>query len=211
MGGWIMPSEFPYGSASAALRASAPGRAPTGAMSSTQLPGDPPAHAPMRVVPSATSPWLALAGWVALTALAGTLGAIASVDAREFYAALERPRWAPPGRVFGPVWTVLYALMAVAAWLVWRERGWARARGALGMFVLQLALNALWSWLFFAWHRGGLAFADVLALLGVLVATIVAFARIRALAAWLLVPYVAWVSFAAALNFAVWQRNPALL
>jgi translocator protein len=165
----------------------------------------------MRVVPSATSPWLALAGWVASTALAGTLGAIASVDAREFYAALERPRWAPPGRVFGPVWTVLYALMAVAAWLVWRERGWARARGALGLFVLQLALNALWSWLFFAWHRGGLAFADVLALLAVLVATVVAFARIRALAAWLLVPYVAWVSFAAALNFAVWRLNAGVL
>ncbi len=157
------------------------------------------------------NPWLALAGWIALCAVAGAIGAIASVSAAQFYTALERPNWAPPAGVFGPVWTLLYVTMGVAAWLVWRERGWSRARGALGLFVLQLACNALWSWLFFGWHLGGLAFADILVLLALIVATIVAFARIRRLAAWLLAPYLAWVTFAALLNYFVWQLNPRLL
>jgi tryptophan-rich sensory protein len=100
--------------------------------------------------------------------------------------------------------------MAVAAWLVWRERGFARARGALGLFLAQLALNALWSWLFFAWHRGALAFADIIVLLALIVATMVSFAKIRQLAGWLLAPYLAWVSFATLLNYSVWQRNPVL-
>ena len=95
----------------------------------------------VRVTPSPVNPWLALAGWIALCAAAGVLGAIASVRAAEFYATLERPVWAPPAEVFGPVWTLLYMSMAVAAWLVWRERTWARARGALGLFVLQLVFQ----------------------------------------------------------------------
>jgi tryptophan-rich sensory protein len=165
----------------------------------------------MRIVPSPVNPWLGLAGWVLLTTLAGGLGAIASADARSFYSALERPPWAPPAAVFGPVWTLLYMGMAVAAWLVWRERGFSRARGALGLFIVQLGANALWSWLFFAWHRGAGAFADIVLLLALIVATLVAFARIRRAAAWLLVPYLAWVCFATALNWSVWQRNPALL
>ena len=172
-------------------------------MPSTQL--------PLRVVPSRVHPVLSLVGWVALCAGAGAIGAIASVNAQVFYAQLDRPAWAPPASVFGPVWTCLYLAMAVAAWLVWRERGWARARGALGLFVLQLACNALWSWLFFGWHRGALAFADIVLLLVLIVATIVSFARIRRVAAWLLAPYLAWVSFAAALCFSVWQRNPQML
>src|SRR3954470_22090068 len=135
--------------------------------------------APLRVVPSRVNPWLALAGWLSLTLATGGLGAIASIDARAFYATLAQPPWAPPSAVFGPVWTLLYIGMAVAAWLVWRERGFARARGALGLFLLQLAANALWSWLFFAWHLGGAAFADILVLLALLVATTVAFGRIR--------------------------------
>lgn len=165
----------------------------------------------LRTMPSPVSPWLALVLWLALCAAAGAIGAVASVDAKEFYATLDQPAWAPPAGLFGPVWTLLYASMGVAAWLVWRERGWARARGALGLFVIQLAVNALWSWLFFAWHRGAWAMADILFLLGLIVATLVAFARIRKLAAWLLVPYLAWVSFAAALNYSVWRLNPQLL
>jgi tryptophan-rich sensory protein len=156
-------------------------------------------------------PWLSLLLWLALVATAAAIGAIASAQAPEFYASLDKPGWAPPASVFGPVWTLLYASMGIAAWLVWRERGWARARGALGLFVLQLALNAIWSWLFFRWHLGGLAFADILALLGLIVATLASFARIRRLAGWLLVPYLAWVCFATALNYSVWQRNPLLL
>jgi benzodiazapine receptor len=166
---------------------------------------------PLRIVPSGTNPWIALIGWLALSALVGAIGAIASVDAKQFYGQLRQPAWAPPAWVFGPVWSLLYMAMAVAAWIVWRERSWARARGALGLFVAQLALNALWSWLFFAWHRGALAFVDIVLLILLIVSTIVAFARIRRLAAWLLAPYLAWVCFAAALNFAVWQLNPQAL
>jgi benzodiazapine receptor len=165
----------------------------------------------LRTVPSAIPPWLGLVLWVLLCAAAGAIGAIASADAPRFYGSLTQPTWAPPSQVFGPVWTCLYLLMAVAAWLVWRERGWARARGALGMFVLQLVINAAWSWLFFGAHEGALAFADIVVLLALILATIVAFARIRALAAWLLVPYLLWVSFATALNWSVWQLNPQLL
>jgi translocator protein len=167
--------------------------------------------ASLRIVPSPVNPWLALAGWLLLSAAAGALGALASIDARDFYASLERPRWAPPAGVFGPVWTLLYLLMAVAAWLVWRERGFARARGALGLFIVQLGANALWSWLFFAWHRGAWAFADILVLLVLIVATLFAFWRIRKVAAVLLIPYLLWVSFATALNYSVWQLNPRLL
>jgi tryptophan-rich sensory protein len=156
-------------------------------------------------------PWLALLGWLAACAAAAVIGGIASANAPQFYAALSKPSWAPPPGLFGPVWTVLYALMGVSAWLVWRERGWASARGALTLFLVQLAFNALWSWLFFAWHRGALAFADIVLLLVLIVATIAAFARIHAFAAWLLVPYLAWVSFATALSYSVWQRNPQLL
>ena len=165
----------------------------------------------LRVVPSAVDPRLALAGWLSLCAVAGSIGAFASITAPEFYASLARPPWAPPAGIFGPVWTLLYMAMGLAAWQVWRERGWSRARGALGLFVLQLACNALWSWLFFGWHRGGLAFADIVVMLVLIVATMVAFARIRRLAAWLLAPYLAWVSFAALLNYSVWQLNPLLL
>jgi tryptophan-rich sensory protein len=165
----------------------------------------------LRITPSPVNPWLALAGWVALCVIAGAIGAVASIDAKEFYATLDQPAWAPPSAVFGPVWTLLYISMALAAWLVWRERGFARARGALGLFIAQLALNALWSWLFFAWHRGAFAFVDIVALLLLILATIVSFAKIRRLAAWLLAPYLAWVSFATLLNYSVWQRNPLVL
>lgn len=165
----------------------------------------------LRTAPSSVPPWLGLVLWVGLCAAAGALGAIASAEAPEFYASLTRPSWAPSARVFGPVWSFLYLSMAVSAWLVWRERGWARARGALGLFVAQLVLNTAWSWLFFRAHDGALALADILALLALILATLVAFARIRALAAGLLVPYLLWVSFATALNWSVWRLNPQLL
>ena len=101
--------------------------------------------------------------------------------------------------------------MALSAWLVWRQGGWHSNRAALGLYVAQLVVNVLWSWLFFAWKLGGAAFADILLLLVLIVATMLAFARRRALAAWLLLPYLAWVSFATALNHAVWQLNPSVL
>ncbi|MCR8713437.1 TspO/MBR family protein [Stenotrophomonas indicatrix] len=152
-----------------------------------------------------------LLGWAIVTSLAAALGARASISAADFYASLTLPAWAPPGSVFGPVWTVLYALMALAAWLVWRQGGWRAAAPALALYLLQLALNVLWSWLFFGWKQGALAFADIALLLALIVATIVAFHRVRPAAAWLLLPYLAWVMFASALNYAVWQANPAVL
>lgn len=150
---------------------------------------------------------LGLIGWLLATLATGAVGALATRNAREFYAGLVRPAWAPPGWLFGPVWTTLYLLMGVAAWLVWRQAGWTGARVALSFFVGQLVANALWSWLFFAWRRGGLAFAEVILLAGLIVATMLAFARVRPLAAVLLVPYLAWVTFATALTYALWRAN----
>ena len=152
---------------------------------------------------------LGLVGWLAAAFAAGAVGAAASVDASSFYAQLAKPPWAPPAWVFGPVWSALYALMGIAAWLVWRSPGTHRA--ALGLFGAQLAANSLWSWLFFGWHRGALAAVEVLVLLALIVATMVGFWRVRRAAAWLLAPYLLWVCFASALTWAVWRRNPGLL
>lgn len=154
---------------------------------------------------------LALAGWILLAGSAGAVGSVASVRAGSFYLALERPAWAPPPWLFGPVWTALYVTMGVAAWLVWRERGHVRVRPALALFVVQLAFNALWTWLFFVWRRGGLAFAEILLLAALVLATAAVFGRVRRLAGALLLPYLAWVLFAAALTWAVWRRNPNVL
>jgi tryptophan-rich sensory protein len=154
---------------------------------------------------------LGLAGWLVVTFVAAAIGGAASVNAGSFYTQLVLPELAPPSWVFGPVWTVLYFAVGIAAWLIWRADGFRAARGALTLFLAQLALNALWSWLFFGWHRGALAFADILLLWVLIIATLIAFWRVRALAGWLLVPYLLWVSFASALNYAVWQLNPRYL
>lgn len=150
---------------------------------------------------------LGLIGWLLVSFAAGAVGAFATRHAREFYAGLAKPPWAPPGWLFGPVWTVLYLMMGVAAWLVWRQGGWRGAAVALSLFLAQLLCNALWSWLFFAWRRGGLAFADIVLLAALIVATALAFARVRTLAAVLLIPYLAWVTFATALTYALWRSN----
>lgn len=152
-----------------------------------------------------------LLGWGLVTFAAAAVGARASTSAAGFYTTLALPAWAPPASVFGPVWSLLYAMMAIAAWLVWRERGWRDAQPALALYLVQLAVNALWSWLFFGWKLGALAFADILVLITLVGATIVAFARIHRGAAVMLLPYLAWISFASALNFAVWRANPGLL
>jgi tryptophan-rich sensory protein len=151
--------------------------------------------------------FLGLVGWLALAYTAAAVGAAASVNAQGFYAQLSLPGWAPPGWLFAPVWSVLYASMGVAAWLVWRARGFAGARTALTLFVIQLMANALWSWLFFAWRQGALSFAEILALWCLILATIVAFWCINKLAGVLLLPYLGWVSFAAALTFRIWRLN----
>ncbi len=152
-----------------------------------------------------------LIGWFLVSFAVSAAGAIASIEARDFYAELVRPDWAPPGWLFGPVWTLLFALMAVSAWLMWRNGGFRAHRIALSLFLVQLVFNALWSWLFFAWRLGGPAFLDILLLWVLILATLVAFWRVQRLAGILLLPYLLWVSFAAFLNYAIWQLNPALL
>lgn len=164
-----------------------------------------------RLHPSKPKQIMGLVGWLAISFIASGIGAMASMRADSFYGQLVQPTWAPPSSVFGPVWTILYALMGIAAWLVWRAGGFRANRAALTLFLVQLAVNALWSWLFFAWHLGALAFADIVLLWLLIVATLVSFWRVRPLAGALLIPYLLWVSFAAALNFSVWQLNPQVL
>ncbi len=154
---------------------------------------------------------LGLIGWLVMSFVASAVGAVASIQAKSFYSQLAQPTWAPPSSLFGPVWTVLYALMAIAAWLVWRSGGFHANRIALSFFLGQLALNALWSWLFFAWHLGALSFADIVLLWVLIVATLVSFWRVRPLAGALLIPYLLWVGFASVLNYSVWQLNPQVL
>jgi len=160
---------------------------------------------------SKTKQIIGLLGWLTICFVAAGIGAMASIRADTFYEQLVQPSWAPPGSVFGPVWSILYAMMGVAAWLVWREAGFRANRAALSLFLVQLAVNGLWSWLFFAWHLGALAFSNIALLWLLILATLVTFWRIRPLAGALLIPYLLWVSFAAALNFAVWQLNPQVL
>ncbi|MFO7802043.1 MAG: TspO/MBR family protein [Desulfovermiculus sp.] len=154
---------------------------------------------------------LGLGAWLGITGLAAAVAGAGSVTAPAVYARLVLPAWAPPALVFGPVWTALYALMGISAWLVWRGRGFPGVRFALLLYLLQLAVNTIWSWLFFHWQLGLLALADILFLLILILTTLIAFWRIRPLAGWLLLPYLLWVGFAAALNYAIWQLNPEIL
>jgi benzodiazapine receptor len=126
-----------------------------------------------------------------------------------WYAGIDKPPWTPPNWIFGPVWSTLFAMMAVAAWLVWRVRDAAPAlvRLALSLFALQLALNVGWSLCFFRLRQPGLAFVEILFLWLAILITVAAFGRVSRGAALLLVPYLAWVSFAAFLNFAIWRMN----
>jgi len=154
---------------------------------------------------------IGLVGWLLLSFAAAFVGAMASVKASIFYQQLLRPEWAPPASIFGPVWSVLYVLMAFAAWVVWRERGFRESGAALWLFIAQLTANALWSWLFFFWHKGAWAFYDILILWVLLVSTVATFWRLRSFAGALLLPYLAWVTFATALCFAIWRLNPVAL
>ena len=155
--------------------------------------------------------FIGLVGWLVVTGIAAFAGSVASRRSEDFYGQLVQPSWAPPPEVFGPVWTVLYILMALAAWLVWRHGGFAHARTALSLYLVQLVVNALWSWLFFAWQMGAAALLDIALMWVLVVATMVAFWRHNRLAALLLVPYLAWISFAAMLNLRLWQMNPSVL
>ena len=147
-------------------------------------------------------------GWLFF---AGLTFAVASVAAQfqpgEWYRQIAKPSWTPPGWIFPPVWTALYFAMATAAWLVWKRRG-AKSRGpALTVWLVQLILNGLWSWLFFGQQMIGLALADIVLLLAAISFTTVLFWRQSTAAGWLFLPYLAWVGFATVLNLTIWLMN----
>ncbi len=142
--------------------------------------------------------------WLLAAFVPAAIGA--PFPAPDYYRRLRKPGWAPPPWLFGPAWTLLYTLMGIAAWLVAR-RGDAGARPALGLWWTQLALNAAWTPIFFGLRRPGLALVEIVATWAAILATVVAFVRQRGPAGPLLLPYLAWVGFATALNFEIWRRN----
>jgi benzodiazapine receptor len=158
------------------------------------------AHRPR--TPSAA--WLGLAAFGVAVAAAALIGGLGVAGTAAEYGSLDQPSWAPPSWLFGPVWTVLYVLIAVSGWLVWRRTGWSTA---LTVYAAQLVLNAAWTPIFFGFGRYGLALADIIVLWFLIGATVVLFWRVSRLAAALLLPYWAWVTFATALNAAIWSAN----
>jgi translocator protein len=155
---------------------------------------------------------LVLVAALALPLIAGAIGSIATRDSvQTWYPTLERPAWTPPDFVFGPVWTVLYLLMGVASWRVWR-RGWRRrdVRLAIYLYLAHLPLNVLWSFIFFRWHRIGWAAVEIVVLLLAIAIVTWRFGRVDRIAGALLVPYLAWVAFATALNVRIWQLERAV-
>lgn len=155
--------------------------------------------------------YVGLALWVALCVGGGAMiGIVTAGGDSAWYQTLDKPSWTPPGWVFSPVWTALYAAMGVAAWRVWRRGGWSVQRAPLAAFLAQLGLNFAWSFLFFSLHLAGWALADILLLWAAIALTIGLFARVDRAAAWLLAPYLAWVTFASALNGAIYLRGLGL-
>ena len=145
------------------------------------------------------------------TLIAAMVGSAASIQAGSFYSALARPSWAPPGALFGPVWTLLYLMRAAAGGMAMGARGGDRPRGLAALFLLQLVLNALWSWTFFKWHSGLGSMITIAALLIAILLNTVAFWRVNVVSGVLMLPYFAWVSFAALLNWAIWSLNRGAL
>ena len=149
---------------------------------------------------------LVLFGFLAVTLTVGFFGGqVTAPNIASWYNGLAKPSFNPPNWVFAPVWTTLYVLMAVAAWLVWRVKGF-KSR-AFPLWIAQLILNFAWSFIFFGQHAPGLAFAELVVLWVVLFFTLITFGRIDKPAGGLLIPYLAWISFAGLLNFWVWKLN----
>ncbi len=146
--------------------------------------------------------WIVLAVWIAVSLSAGFIGS--RFPPGEWYQGLEKPSWNPPSWVFGPVWTLLYILMGIAVWLVWKERGFSTG---VYLFIAQLVLNAVWSWLFFGLNRPDLAFYEIVVLWLLILLTMMVFWRVRPAAGALFIPYLLWVSFASVLNHTLWKLN----
>jgi len=152
--------------------------------------------------------WLSLAGWIVLCfAVAGVSSVWTVSEVAGWYRTLARPSFAPPDWLFGPVWSLLYLLMALAAWRVWSMPASDARTAGLVLFLVQLALNFGWSLLFFRQHAIGAALIEVAVLWVAILATILAFRVVSPAASWLLAPYLAWVSFATVLNGAFWRLN----
>ena len=148
--------------------------------------------------------WFGLVVFLVLVAAAALLGGLSTPDA--WFSALQKPSFNPPGWVFGPAWTLLYILMAIAAWRFYRVDGFGLA---IGLWLVQLVVNAAWSPLFFGMHRADLALLDIIVLDILVIATIAVFLCKDRIAAWLMLPYLGWIAFATTLNAAIWQLNPA--
>jgi tryptophan-rich sensory protein len=157
-------------------------------------------HAPR----TAASRWWGLAGFAAAVTAAALIGVLGVTGTTDEYRALNQPSWAPPSWLFGPVWTVLYAMIAAAGWLVWRRTGWT---SALTVYAVQLVLNAAWTPIFFGFGQYALALVDIVLMWVLIGATIWLFRPVSRPAAALLLPYWAWVTFATALNAAIWSLN----
>lgn len=148
---------------------------------------------------------LGLLFWAGVTFLAALFGS--QFEAGPWYDEIAKPSWTPPSITFGIVWPILYSLIALAAWIVWMTSGFAGAKAALSLYLFHLLLNAVWSWLFFGERLFGVAFAEIVVLWFAILGTIILFWRHNRWAAMMLLPYIAWVSFASALNFSIWQMN----
>jgi tryptophan-rich sensory protein len=155
-----------------------------------------------------TTRWIGLLVIMLVCLAAGGIGAFATTpEIAGWYKTIKKPSWNPPDYVFGPVWTTLYIMMAIAAWLVWKPGGFKAATVPLTLFAVQLLLNTAWSFIFFGQHQIGWALVDIVLLWVAIVATTISFFSHSTLASWLMIPYLLWVSFATALNFTIWRLN----
>ena len=155
-------------------------------------------------------PWIVLIVFLFIVLGTGSLASFLTArGVREWYPALRKPPGTPPSWVFGPVWTMLYVLMAISVWLIWRNYGWAGGRSALLLFFGQLALNAAWSGIFFGARLPGVAFAEIAILWLAILFNLVVFYWLLPLAAYLLLPYLLWVTYASYLNAGIWRMNRA--
>ena len=143
--------------------------------------------------------------------VASLIGSVLTQPNLDWYATLVKPSFTPPNGAFPVVWTILFVMMAVAAWLVWRVEGFRSAQGGLSLFIVQLTVNALWTWIFFVWRLGATAFVEILLLWTLILIMTVIFWRKRPLAGILMIPYLSWVTYASALTYMIWRLNPHIL
>lgn len=154
---------------------------------------------------NSTKTYSGLLGWIVVCFAAAIIGAW--FEPGSWYEMLNKPSWTPPNWIFPIVWPILYVMMGISAWLIWKQGGFEKQRQELKWFIIQLVLNAAWSWLFFGEHLIGTALGEILLLWVAILFTLMLFWNKSRAAGWLLLPYLLWVSYASALNFAIFQLN----